>query len=1066
MSEVEGDGELTGAGEVQDSSFTAVQTYPGKPDSDFVAFGGRHTLSPGTYYIKLTWTTSLASEDYSIIVLEDSSHARTEDRCAGSITGISDALAGCQWHLVNEGQLGGLSGPDLNVESVWDTYKGSGINIVVVDDGRDYEHEDLAANVDSTKNNSYVDGETVRDLTPWHGTSVAGIIAADDNDIGVRGVAPDATIYGYNLLSGEESDVNNADAMTRNMNATAVSNNSWGPGDNGLPQASPSIWKMAVESGITDGYGGKGVFYAWAGGNGGSDDYSSLDEYANFYGVTAVCAVDYEGERSSYSEQGANLWVCGPSSSGGFFFSFLPGITTTAIYDSYTNSFGGTSAATPMVAGVAALMRDANSALTWRDIKLILAATARKVDAQDTGWEEGALKCGSTSERYHHNYEYCFGLVDAKEAVDMAVGWTNAPAFREIEVSSNNLNLSIPDDTGGEYPTPVTASLTVDPHVGFVEYVHVRVDLQHASFRDLQIELVSPGGVVSVLSPSLEGVSFSFTLGAPWDGQFQFGSAKHLGENGAGEWTLRITDRVKSGVGTLRSWGITVYGHGDGPGIPEIDTVTPGVRSATIEWTAPAITGNAAITSYDLRYREDALDSVWTLLENIWASGTLSYTLAGLEGHAKYDIQVRPKSGARAGPWSEAEFVEPTLTKPTAPSISDVLPGHRTLGVTWMPPSEAVGDEITSYDLRYILTSADETVDSNWTVRTPVWTSEPLHYAQGGLTNGSGYDVQVRAVNSEGEGAWSSTFEGTPTDQVNVRLQWVSSATTVNEDMGTVTLQAELVTTEAGALPSGFFLKVDVDATGTAGSPADYTLQTTFLTFTSADFTQVDVSGQTRYRAVADVEVAIVNDTVNESNEGITLTLTYDAPTLPHLQGNNASLAVTIADDDHGPVTISWQQSSVTVDEGAGTATLRAFVTTAQNEAPGADFVLQASLSSVAGSAARSADFTPLSKTVVFSGSSFRRTTVDGQSRYWAVLDVEVSILGDVDDEEDEELTVVLAYVNPTLPHLQGPAATAKVTIRDNDFVPITISWDESTFDIDEHAGTVTLQARATTTVD
>ena len=377
-----------------------------------------------------------------------------------------------------------------------------------------------------------------------------------------------------------------------------------------------------------------------------------------------------------------------------------------------------------------------------------------------------------------------------------------------------------------------------------------------------------------------------------------------------------------------------------------------------------------------------------------------------------------------------------------------------------------MSDEITSYDLRYILTSADETVDGNWTVRTRVWTSGPLRYAQGSLTNGSGYDVQVRAVNSEGEGDWSSTIEGTPADQVNVRLQWVSSATTVNEDVGTVTLQVEVVTTEAGALPSDFTVDVDVGASGAADSPADYTLQTTSITFASADFTQVDVSGQTHYRAVAEIVVAIVNDTVNEANEGVTLTLAYDSPSLPHLQGDNASLAVTIADDDHGPVTISWQQSSVTVDEGAGTATLRAFATTAQNEAPGADFVLQASVSSVAGSAARSDDFTPLSKTVVFSGSSFRRTTVDGQSRYRATLDVAVPIVDDVDDEEDEDLTVVLSYVNPTLPHLQGPAATAKVTIRDNDFVPITISWDESTFDIDEHAGTVTLQARATTTVD
>ena len=228
----------------------------------------------------------------------------------------------------------------------------------------------------------------------------------------------------------------------------------------------------------------------------------------------------------------------------------------------------------------------------------------------------------------------------------------------------------------------------------------------------------------------------------------------------------------------------------------------------------------------------------------------------------------------------------------------------------------------------------------------------------------------------------------------------------------------------------------------------------------------MDISGQTRYRAVADIVVAIVNDTVNESNEGITLTLTYDVPSLSHLQGNNANLAVTIADDDHSPVSISWEQESIAVDEGAGTATLRAVVTTAQNEAPGADFVLQTSVSSVAGSAAKSDDFTPLSKTVTFIGSSFRRTTVDGQSRYRATLDIVVPIVDDGDDEEDEDLTVVLSYVNPTLPHLQGPAATAKVTIRDNDFVPVTINWDETFVSIDEHAGTVTLHARATTTVD
>ena len=1073
VSHVAGVGYVTVSGELQDSAFTSVETFAGSTSDELVSLESRHTLDAGAYYVKLTWTTDLDSEDYSIIVLENPSTSRAEDRCSVSDTGLSDALAGCQWHLKNEGQLGGLGGPDLNVESVWSTHKGSGINVVVVDDGLDYEHEDLSANVDLTSNYSYVDGETVRDLDPWHGTAVGGIIAADDNDIGVRGVAPDATIYSYNLLSAEETDENEADAMSRNSNTTAVSNNSWGPFDNGLPQSSPSIWKMAVENGVKNGYDGKGVFYVWAGGNGGSNDYSSLDEYANFYGVTAVCAVNYEGRRSSYSESGANLWVCGPSNHGGRFFTspsgiaaLMPGITTTYVNDSYTYSFGGTSAAAPMVSGVVALMRQANNALTWRDIKLILAATARKVDANDSGWTEGALKYGSGSDRYHFSYEYGFGLVDAKAAVDEAIGWTTAPAFREIEASSEQFNLSIPDSTGGDYPVTVTDTLTIDPHVGFIEYVHVRADINHTSIRDLQIELVSPEGVVSVLSPYLEGGSFFFSVGGPWDGEFQFGTAKHLGENGAGEWTLRITDRISGDTGTLRSWSITVYGHGDGPGFPEINTATSDVRGGTVTWTAPTITGTGNITSYDLRHREETTDSNWVLEEDVWTSGPLSYTLTGLKGGSKYDVQVRAKSVTGVGPWSESQTIEPILSTPTAPTITRVSPGNLTLGITWTPPPEAVGDEITSYDLRYILTGADETVDSNWTVRTRTWTAGPLHFAQSGLANGSGYDVQVRAVNSEGAGAWSPTAEGTPADQVNLRLQWSGSNTTVDEDAGTVTLQAQLVTTVTGTLSTDFVVDVDVAASGTADPSADYTLQTTSLTFVNSDFSSFDDGGQTRYRASADVTIVIKDDTVNENDEQINLSLAYDAPSLPHLQGNNARLTVTVSDNDHGPVNVSWQQSSVTVDEGDGSVTLRAVVTTAQDQAPDPNFRLQASVSSVAGTAAKTDDFTPLIETLTFSGNSFRRSTVDGRSRYQAVLDVLLPIIDDSDDEEDEELTVVLSYLNPTLPHLQGSSAAATVTIRDNDFVPVTLSWDLSTIDVDEHAGTVTLQAHATTNTD
>ncbi len=159
---------------------------------------------------------------------------------------------------------------------------------------------------------------------------------------------------------------------------------------------------------MTNGFGGKGVFYVFAAGNGHAEGHdSNLDEYVNHYGVTAVCAVNHNDVRAAYSERGANLWVCAPSGDG---TRDLPGIATTRNGDRYTASFSGTSASAPIVSGVAALVRAVNSNLTWRDVKLILAASARKNDASNSGWEQGARKYSptgeSTSARYNFNHEY------------------------------------------------------------------------------------------------------------------------------------------------------------------------------------------------------------------------------------------------------------------------------------------------------------------------------------------------------------------------------------------------------------------------------------------------------------------------------------------------------------------------------------------------------------------------------------------------------------------------------------------------------------------------------------
>ena len=364
---------------------------------------------------------------------------------------------------------------------------------------------------------------------------MAGLIAAKDNSLGMRGVAPEATIYGYNLLE-EQSDANEADAMSRNSATTAISNNSWGASDHGRPHHVTELWEMAVEDSVTNGYGGKGVFYVWAGGNGGEDyDNSNLDEENNFYAVTAACAVGHDDRRSSYSEPGANLWVCGPSSSGR---TGQPGIATTDNGNRYEGRFGGTSAAAPIVSGVAALVREANNTLGWRDVKLILAASARMNDADNTGWEQGALKYRSTTDRYNFNHEYGFGMVTLRLPRTWPLAGARSPSCWEVTSELSSLHRAIPDAPSSGTAYDCVHKPSVEPYVEFVEYVEINTHFRHPFFRDLHVELVSPSGAVSVLTTS-----------APPDGglnsPFPFWLCTAPGEDAAGEWTLRINRRAK-----------------------------------------------------------------------------------------------------------------------------------------------------------------------------------------------------------------------------------------------------------------------------------------------------------------------------------------------------------------------------------------------------------------------------------------------------------------------------------------------------------------------------------------
>ena len=491
---------------------------------------------------------------------------------------------------------------------------------------------------------------------------------------------------------------------------------------------------------------------------------SNINGYRNHYAVTTICAVNYNDKRSSYSEQGANIWVCGPSSDRGAIHD-LASITTLRNNDRYRDDFGGTSAATPIVSGVVALIRAANQELTWRDVKLILAESARKNDPANRGWRTGAERYGSEG-NYEFNYQYGFGMVNAKAAVDLAESWANLPPMRARKAYSPDDAQPIPAASYSYVPgATIESTLTMDDYVDFIEFVQINVDLQQRFFRNIDIELIAPSGKSSMLTTAgfvKYAVSFN--------GNFRFGSALHLGEDAAGVWKLRVTNRLGQVAGTLRGWSVTVYGHGLTPGLLTVSAATPGAGSLDVAWTAPAAVDGetlSAVTSYDLRYTHadatDKSESRWTTVNSLSASGTLQHKLDNLDALTEYQIQVRAHNDASPGPWS-AVFKATTFDHPpSVPRNISIVPGNAALAISWQEPSSS-GGTATSYDVRHIESDATDKDDPNsWTDHIDAWEDGDgdLLFSIPNLTNDEQYDVQVRGVNDGGTGDWSSTTTGT-----------------------------------------------------------------------------------------------------------------------------------------------------------------------------------------------------------------------------------------------------------------------------------------------------------------
>lgn len=468
----------------------------------------------------------------------------------------ADPLRPQQWHLEALGAI-----------SVWDSLgiKGEGVRVAVVDDAVETLHEDLFPNV-GTAHNYRRGGAPGSAPLPCesddqHGTSVAGIVAArDGNGVGVAGIAPRATLAAYNALAtSTTADI--ADALRRDGNANAIFNNSWGSPDNGVLHKVDSSFINAIEDGIRNGRNGLGSVYVFAAGNRFpvSDDNSNFDGFVNHRGVIAVCPVDDADQAPPHAEPGANILVCGFSGGGS------AGITTTAVRNGYRHDFSGTSASTPMVSGVVALMLSANPSLTWRDVRIILARSARRNSPGDPDWRTNAAGLS-----VHPSFG--FGVADANAAVRMAQGWSSVGGSESLKSCSYvrnagnaGLPIGVPPDG-----TPISDIVEVGAEckISQIEFVDVFFTATHTYSGDLRVELLrpdTPTAPVAVLANerlcNTDGDEFADNCGSYLD--WRFGSVQNLGETAAGRWQLRVSDReqVYEDEGEWDSWRLVLWGR-------------------------------------------------------------------------------------------------------------------------------------------------------------------------------------------------------------------------------------------------------------------------------------------------------------------------------------------------------------------------------------------------------------------------------------------------------------------------------------------------------------------------
>ena len=328
------------------------------------------------------------------------------------------------------------TGEDVGALDAWKITRGkAGIVVAVIDDGVDVDHPNLRSAikrhpasteprdllgrdffVPDDKDPEHFNPRPKKFRFPFeelagndiHGTPCVGVIGARGVGGGAVGIAPQCRILPVKIFHGDDlaSDARVADGIRYASLHASVLSCSWsGP-------HSPDL-EAALQDALEFGRAGKGapVFCATCNETSGVG-YPASDENAIGVGATTD-----QARLAFYSNTGPEVWLTAPSSGGkrGIFTTdvaianrgFNTGNAAAGGADGrHTNSFGGTSSATPLAAGVAALVLSVDNSLTVAELKNLLARTADKI--------------GSGYDAAGHSDKFGFGRVNAAKAVQAA----------------------------------------------------------------------------------------------------------------------------------------------------------------------------------------------------------------------------------------------------------------------------------------------------------------------------------------------------------------------------------------------------------------------------------------------------------------------------------------------------------------------------------------------------------------------------------------------------------------------------------------------------------------------